>query len=387
MSEQPLAKALTTRSHHRRCRRVCAQRGAHHSSGADDGSRRVSLRLSNSAHIDEALYLITGHGQLAGDPAFTDPAAFFSGSPQLYPVLAASIDSLTGLWGVRALSGLCMLGATVAVWSLTRSLFPGPYQRRIALLASALFAFSAPVLFLGHFATFDAPSFCAMAWAAAVTASSARRGRSWGWSVLAVALLATAVLLKYSSAIDAPVVVLLTLLGWAPGTRVRTLVRTAAIGLGALALLAISVTTWAAGNLSGLLRTTLQRKVDTPRSPLSLLGEVGGWAGVTLALALLGGLLLARRAPLSATLLLLGTAAAMFVQIRSGEGVSLHKHLTLGLIFAAPLGGWLLHRLGSRSGPRRPLFATLSAAALWIATVRASISPVRSTPPGPTPPH
>ena len=116
----------------------------------------LSLRLSNTAFQDEALYLSAGHAEVAhllhGTPLPMDYAAYFSGSPQLYPVLAAVVDERFGLAGARALSLLFMLGTTALLYALTRRMF----NERAALAGAALFAVLQSTVVLGNYATYDA---------------------------------------------------------------------------------------------------------------------------------------------------------------------------------------------------------------------------------------
>jgi 4-amino-4-deoxy-L-arabinose transferase-like glycosyltransferase len=130
-----------------------------------------SLRLDNSAFQDEALYIFTGHWLIdswrSDQEVFSNPESFFSGAPYLYPVFAALLDSLGGLWLVRSFSCLCMLSSTVAVYWTTNLLFGHRSGVRPGTLAAAIFVLNAPVIFLGNFATFDAPAFTMMAWAMA----------------------------------------------------------------------------------------------------------------------------------------------------------------------------------------------------------------------------
>ena len=60
----------------------------------------LSLRLQNTAFPDEALYLYAGHLQLDhlldGRPLPEDFTRYFSGSPVLYPTLAAAVDASSG---------------------------------------------------------------------------------------------------------------------------------------------------------------------------------------------------------------------------------------------------------------------------------------------------
>lgn len=87
----------------------------------------LSLRLANAAFEDEALYVYAGHVEIGhlfyGQIEYGGFGSYFSGAPTLYPVLAAAVDSLFGLAGVRAMSLLFMLVATACLYGLTRRLF------------------------------------------------------------------------------------------------------------------------------------------------------------------------------------------------------------------------------------------------------------------------
>jgi len=74
----------------------------------------LSLRLvwSATAFIDEGLYLSVGHlelGHFLHGAAMPDVASFMSGSPVVYPPLAALADDIGGLAGARLLSLVFML--------------------------------------------------------------------------------------------------------------------------------------------------------------------------------------------------------------------------------------------------------------------------------------
>jgi 4-amino-4-deoxy-L-arabinose transferase-like glycosyltransferase len=311
----------------------------------------AALRLSNTAFQDEALYLYTGDWLMDSwaDPnmeVYSHPEKFFSGAPMLYPVLAALLDELGGLSLVRLFSTVCMLSATLAVYWAANVLFEHhPRPRMAGMFSAFIFAVSAPVIFLSNFATFDAPSFTLIAWAVAVSIWSSKRNRSVLWGVAIGALCSLAVMLKYSSAIDVPVVLLLTLVvGWAVrSTRARAVARGIVAGLTTLVVLIGSVLTWASELLVGLQMTTTDRAGMVNATPAwTLLSQVAGWAGITFALMIAGGIYLLRRQPILAVLLLAGTVMAPSYQILMGEAVSLHKHLVLGMIFGAPLAGVML---------------------------------------------
>jgi hypothetical protein len=315
-----------------------------------------AARLDNSVFQDEALYIHTGrlliNSWTGGEGPYGRPETYFSGAPQLYPVLAGLINEVGGLHLVRAFSMLCMLSATVAVAWTADTLIKGraPRTPRIGpgLLAAMVFALSASVLFLTNFATFDAPSFALIAWAMALATWSSVRRRSLLWSGLVGAACALAVFLKYSSAIDVPFVLAIgPAAAWTARTR-GSVARAVTAAATCVVIIVASILTWARPLLDGLRFTTTGRSATVPQSPLSLLEDVLRWDGIPLLLILLGLVLLIRRQPLVAGVLGLGALAAPAYQIHLGEAVSLHKHVVLGLVLGAPLAGAGLSRLTTR---------------------------------------
>lgn len=329
----------------------------------------TSLRLANTAFQDEALYLYYGHWQrsawASGTEIFTHPESFFSGAPQLYPVFGSYLDSVGGLQLARSFSLLCMLSATIAVYWATRTLFKDEYGPAAPLTAALTFSLAAPVIFLGNFATYDAPSFALIAWATALAIWSATRKKSLWWSLVIGGLLALAVALKYASAIQVPITLLLTLLGINDREyRWRALQRGLLAGLTFIGILGVSALTWARADLQGLIATTLDRQMRDPTPVLTLVQAIGTWAGVALAIMLIGGIMLLRTRPVLALVLVVGTFIAITYQVASGDLTSLHKHIALGLIFGAPLAGIVLGKIS-----RRRLGPIAIAAALWLVFV------------------
>ncbi|WP_100499136.1 hypothetical protein [Geodermatophilus chilensis] len=223
---------------------------------------------------------------------------------------------------------------------------------RVGVFAALVFAVSGPVLVLSHFATYDAPSYAAVAWALAVGVWVARgeRARSRWWAVLVGVLLALAVLLKYASAIDAPFVLLAvaaTSLGDA-SRRWRGLATSLVAGSTAVVVLALSAATWARPLVEGVIDSTVRRQSLAPEPTVQLLGRVVGDVGPMIALGLLGGLVVLRRRPALGAVLLVASVAAPLYQVHTGESVSLHKTVVLGLVFGAPLAGRLCAALVDR---------------------------------------
>lgn len=305
----------------------------------------ASLSLHNTAYLDEALYLWAGrqivhHWQ--GGPPTDDFAQLFSGTPYLYPVLGGLLDSGGGLEAARLFSLACMLGATVAVYALTQSL----YDRRSAVFAAALFAGQGSVLFLGHFATFDALCLALLA-GATLLALNAGAARTSGGAFWVGAALLLAVSVKYAGLLYVPTVMLV--FGWQTARRrgwtqalLRAGIALAVITGGAFLLIfVVDRSIW-----DGLNSTTLDRTAFKPASSWWVAGRALSLGGGFTLLAVLGLCLDRRHRGHPIWVALLATAfLAPLYHIADAEAMSLHKHIAYGLFFAAPLGGYAADRL------------------------------------------
>ncbi|WP_282205969.1 ArnT family glycosyltransferase [Kitasatospora fiedleri] len=322
----------------------------------------LTLRLSNSAFEDEALYLYAGHLQLhhlnGGAPLPDSFASYFSGSPLLYPPLAAAADAHFGLAGARALSLAFMLGATTLLYMMTRRLF----NERVALVAAGCFAVTQSTLFMGALATYDAMALFLIAVAAWLAVRTARRG--WWLGTLTIPpVLLLAVAVKYAALMYAPVVVALACLAAVPYHAWRSLLRlflipAVAVG-GAYAALRLT----GSDVLDGLRSTTTGRATGHGVR-IDMLRDCAEWGGLLFALAVLGTVLYALKGRMSEAptlqavrvprrlwrvlmgLLLTGTALlAPAYQIWIHESVSLHKHIGYGLLFATPMAALGITRI------------------------------------------
>lgn len=319
----------------------------------------LSLRLHNTAFEDEALYLYSGHMELEhllhGAALQGDYATFFSGSPVLYPVLAAVFNGLGGLAAARLLSLAEMLAATVLLYSLTRRLL----GERAAVSAALLFSVTESAVFLGNFATYDAT--CVLLLAGATWLVVRTASHRWPLFLLAAPVAALAVAVKYAGLMFVPTIaVLLALAAW-PARGWRALPRAAAFGAAVGGLLYAALHLAGPAYLAALQSTTTNRAQGT--TPVTtLLRESLAWGGLLFALALLGSIAYAwrprtgpderpappggrlRRAALGA--LLTGTALlAPAYQAHLHTDISFQKHIGFGLFFAAPMAGVGLARL------------------------------------------
>ena len=295
----------------------------------------LALRLSNTAFIDEALYLNAGHDYLThwltGDGVDAYGASF-SGLPFAYPVLAAVLDTLGGLQLVRGFSLLCVLAATVFVYRALAALG----YRSEGILAAAVFALTGPVVFAGALATFDA---LVLAMLAAAFWTGVQKG--WVSAVGTGALLGLVPIIKYTGAIFIPVVLVAVLL--TSQRRQAVLAGTIAIAIPGVAWLA-----WSPLITSGIARTVTDRSASSPTPTGDLVAWMTLDIGILILLALAGVLLLARRGPGHALLglgLFAGGLALPAAHLVLGEGVSFDKHMAYAALFLAPLAGYSLAEL------------------------------------------
>jgi hypothetical protein len=317
----------------------------------------LSLRLawSNTAFMDEALYLWAGHLEIAhllygsAIPAFP---SYFSGAPVIYPLAGAIADSYGGLALARLLSLAFMLGATALLYSATGWLF----GRRAALGAALVFAVLGPVQVLGAFATFDA--MCVFLLALSAWLVIRARGELSEPLLLAAALvMALADAAKYASALWNPVIIVLAVVTADAGGVFRSVLRGARLAAYVAAALAIALFRFGGqAYVQGVSFTTLLRQAGgTPASVLAVLQDSFNWVGLVFVLAVIGvGISFTENAR---TRLLCGTLTAAILlapaeQARIHILTSLHKHVVFGAWFAAIVAGYALARAAETSTAR-----------------------------------
>lgn len=307
----------------------------------------LAIRLRNTAFIDEALYINAGHAYLAhwfdGQP-LGNAGAFFSGLPTLYPVLAALLDTLGGLYLVRLFSLACILGAGFLMYGTARHL----WGERAGLLTAATFLLSGPVVYMGWLGTFDAVVVAMLA--LGLWLGLTRTGIPS--AVLLAAVLTLAVLTKYTAGAFVPVVLAAVLVY---GTRglFRSIIATGAV--------AVSLTTvwmiWGADFGRDIAFTTTDRQALSPIGTGELLGLLTDHLGLLILLAALALFLMFRERGWRLSVLGLGLvlASAMLPigQIILGEAVSFEKHLAYSVLMLSLPIGWSLARVS-----RYPLMVT-----------------------------
>ncbi len=308
----------------------------------------LTLRLHNTAFRDEALYIYTGHRVIAhwlhGAILYDHPSSYFSGAPAIYPVFAALLDRLGGLTLVRLFSLGCMLGATLAIASVSRRWF----GLRAGIFAAGAFAVAAPTLLLSSFATFDAPALGGLAWATAWLAKSVDADgwqRAVGGSVASGLILGACVMIKYACLLFVPFSLLAVAIG--AGRRgAHASVRLVPLALLAAVVLVVPLAfTVGHSALHGFAVTTIDRQVLNGESATELVEWVAKFVGPWLVLAAAALFCGPRRQLLLKVVLLMAALAPALHQIEIHEFTSLQKHVDFGLIYGAPLCGLVLARL------------------------------------------
>ncbi|MFH9673768.1 glycosyltransferase family 39 protein [Streptomyces sp. NPDC017405] len=343
----------------------------------------LSLRLSNTAFQDEALYLAAGHAELQhllhGTPLPLDYGAYFSGSPQLYPVLAAVADDALGLTGARLLSLAFMLSTTGLLYSFSRRLF----NERAALAGAALFAVVQSTVVMGYFATYDAAAVFLLALATWIVVRTDRAPVPA--VLLAAPVAALAVGVKYAAALYVPTIIVLALLTGRPHKGRTAFWRMLLLALGVGVLLAAGM--YGTDLMDGVRKTTTNRDHGSDGTAF-LLRRSAEWGGLMFLTAVGGAVSYVRRSRMNESpaalrlgspgrrrrallgLVLCGTALlAPAYQVHLGTVVSLFKHVGFGLLFAAPMAGVGVTRLiGAHF--RYPQLGIM----LWTATLCLGIS-------------
>jgi Dolichyl-phosphate-mannose-protein mannosyltransferase len=356
----------------------------------------TSLRMHNTAYQDEALYLYSGHLEIAhwlhhvSQPGGN--AAAFSGAPVLYPVLGALADTVGGLAAARHVSLLAMLGTTALLYATTRRLF----NERAALCAAALFSVTESTIFLGNFATLDAPALFLLALAVWIVVRAATGRRPWYLAAAPAAALAAAT--EYGALLFVPAIAALTALAALPYLGRRALIRPVAFVATVAAILAAALHVAGRGYLDGVRGTVMARAPGAaPGSAVSHMSLV--WGGLPFAVALIGAVAYARRprtepdeliaepgGPLRRAVLgtiLVGTAladwllagTALLVPAEKGRletFIALQDHIGFGLFFAAPMAGIGLVRIMGDHFRRAQLGIAVWAIALAIGMTQAS---------------
>lgn len=305
-----------------------------------------ALTLRNTVFIDEAVYVMAGQAYiehwLTGEPLAADVGAGFSGAPVLYPVLAAVLDMIGGLELLRFFSLACIIGTALLLRSLATNLF----SARAGLLTAAMFSLTGPVIYIAHLGTFDAPVVLLLALALwlGLTRTSMRSALLMG------AILALAVVTKYTAYVFVPPILIMALYSPSPARVIdyHRLVRSLGAFLVTCTIVGLAYLAGGPAMEESVRFTTTGRAALSPASPWYLLLQVPDhiWLiGACAAVGLVWAITTRQRNLVLLGLAFIGTAALLpLAQMRLGEAVSFEKHLAYSSLFLAPLAGWGLAR-------------------------------------------
>ncbi len=309
----------------------------------------LSLVWKTTAFLDEALYLSVGHLELAHflhDAPMPQVSYYLSGSPLVYPPLAAAADTVGGLAAARLLSLAFMLLATVLLHGVCRRLTG---SRTAAFFAAALFAGLGPTQYLGALATYDAMALALLALATWLGVRAAEQSEAARYALISaggIAMMA-ADAAKYAAALFDPVAVLVVALAcWRAQGRLQGLTAGGVMTLAAAVPLAAGYYLAGPSLRQGVSATTVDRAQGSD-SIGSVVGLSAHATGVIAILAVLGAALCMykmRRGPAWALALVLAGAEflAPAEQARIHTLTSLYKHVDYGAWFACMMAGYLL---------------------------------------------
>jgi Dolichyl-phosphate-mannose-protein mannosyltransferase len=314
----------------------------------------LSLRLvwANTAYQDEALYLWAGHLELTHWTDSTAVPAFqtyFSGSPALYPPIAALADNVAGLTGARILSLAFMLGSTCLLYGTTKRLL----NRRAAVAAAAFFGTFGLGVELGAFATYDAMAIFLTALAAYLVVRAGQAASGEPLLMLAGVILALAAATKYASALWAPVIICLAALAATRGSLVRRLLRAVRLTCYITVPAGVGLLLGGPSYAQGIAFTTLHRQIVTGTPPLRVLDIAWGWLALLFLLGILGVMLIwhdTGRFGAGPLVLLAAAVLAPVAQALIHDVTSLHKQVVFGAWFLCAAAGYAVSRIAFLDG-------------------------------------
>jgi hypothetical protein len=297
----------------------------------------------SSAYMDESIYVLYGRMFLSRhfEPPLDHPLNYSFGW-YLWPILAAWVDRIAGLVGVRELSALMGTGVVLSVYAFAKRLF----SSTVALASALVFAFLGPAILVSRIATRDIGSlfFFAVGLALFVRAWQQSAERKWpAWLACALFMFA-AFLCKYLVAIYFPFFVVIAfrkhraaLLGYVLPLGVLC----AAYGIFYRQSLAAL---WHYGHTYSSLRAPSAEALH-----IYFTHRWDFW--ILIALALLAWLSIKEVGPWKLALLSGGAALMPLFQIISRADYDYWKHVNYAFLFLVPLAMQGLLSLLRRAGP------------------------------------
>jgi hypothetical protein len=308
----------------------------------------LTIRLipTGIASHDESGYIYAGHQLIhefwhgGGSPYYEN---YFSGAPVIYPILAATVDHVGGLVGVRIMSTLFMTAATALAFVTARRLF-GYFS---GIISAGLFAGLGLTQDLGAYATYDSMAIMVVA---AASYCAVRSADSNGWLLAVPAVILAANATKYATILFDPVVIALA--ATRTGTWKAAAKRFLVLGLAVASFLLFGVFLAGVAYLKGILFTTLARQpgqqsiIGATREPGNVITrETWNWVGVVLALGVVALIVTFcvrqnRKHAAIVTILVVAGMLVTFEALRLHSDESMRKHDDYGAWFTCVAAGY-----------------------------------------------
>jgi hypothetical protein len=297
---------------------------------------------------DESGYIYAGHQLIhelwhGGGSPYNE--TYFSGSPVIYPVVAAMADHVGGLVAVRLMSLLFMMTATLLAFATGSRLF----GYLSGIMAAGLFAGLGLTQDLGAYATYDAMALMLVAVAAYC---AVRAADDSFWLLLVPIALLAANATKYATLLFDPIVIGLAAVQLRDWKQIGH--RLLALSLATGSVLSLAAFLAGSSYVKGILFTTLARKAGTRailgavKAPRNVIVAVTwNWVGIVLALGVLAMVvtLIGKRDRRQTAIIAVLVVAGMLVTF---EGLRLHsdesmrKHDDYGAWFTCIAAGYVL---------------------------------------------
>lgn len=293
----------------------------------------------NSPFLDEAIYIVLGRKILEGNlKEVLSSVSWVGGFPFFYPLLSAIAYSLGGILGSRILNVVLGTLSVFLIYHFAKQLkllANEEGNKIVGLISSAFLATSAIPIAFSRLAIYDILSFTLflfglVIWQQAVSNGSARK------YFFSAAIFFASFLAKYIVVIFLPFLVVLTFyLEFAKERHLNTLKYFASP-------LAFLVATYIALNFESL-KEFILHQTSKGFQPTSILENF--WQYSYLYYLISAGVILLLTKKKQIVILFLASIWPLVVHLATGEGLAVHQHSFLSLVFILPIAGVFLAKI------------------------------------------
>lgn len=316
----------------------------------------------NSVFLDEAIYIVLGKKILDGQLAeVAESISWVGGLPFFYPLLSAIFYNLGGILGSRALNVLLGTAAVYLIFQFTKrlKLLKNDNENRLAgLVAAGLLATSAIPIAFSRLAIYDILSFAIFLLGLVVLQKAAVIGKNWLFGASALVFF-LAFLAKYFVLIYLPFLAIWTFYYFLKKKVFGGLFFYFLLPLGFLLL-------FYGGSNFASLKEFFLGQTSKGIAAMEILENFFNYTAFAYLLSLGGLIMLARRGK-EIIFLLLASIWPLLVHMTFGEGLSVHQHSFLTLVFILPIAGAFLAKIIEKfRWIAVTLVGTVIAVNLWI---------------------